>query len=239
MGLSLCALIINIPKNQKKGFNNNLDCKLKKINSLSPLNLSIAILKNDIAVIFWESILKSQDNLINDLNEIENDISQNYEGSEIVTIIISETANLVYFKYVSEGIIKRKKGCRNGEIMFDQGDPTTYEIKYAEISNKIGSDGEEGEDLITIITKKLPNKTYGQIIRAYLKIYSKNSSDSIYNSGTLDNIVCENFFLAATKSDYLTFLDTQPFYVYKKQRIDFKIDSLTKYISHSLYLADN
>lgn len=239
MGLNLCALIINIPRNKKKGFNNNLDCKLKKINSLSPLNLSIAILKNDIAVIFWEGILKIDDNLNNELNEIEDDISQNYKGSEIVTIIISDAVDMVYFKYVSDGKLERKKGSCNGEIMFDQGNPTKYEVKYAEISNKKGFDGDEGEDSITLLTKKLPNKSYGQIIRAYLKLYSKYASDSIYDSGTLDNLVCEHFFLNATKSDYLTFLDTQPFYVYKKQRIDFKLDSLTKYISHSLYLAEN
>lgn len=240
MGLNLCTLVIEIPENLKKGSNNNLDCKLKKINSLSPLNLSIAILNTGFAVIFWEGIVKIDDNLPGDLNEIELDISQNYKGSNILTMIIHDTVDMVYFKYVSNGNLKRKKGACNGEIMYDEGDPTKYEIKFAEVSNKKGFDGEEGEDSISLLTKKLPpNATYGQIIKTYLKLYSKYASDSVYDSGTLDNLICENFFRIATQSDYLTFMETQPFYVFKKQKIDFKTDSLTKYINHSLFLANH
>jgi hypothetical protein len=232
MGLNVCTLLIQLSKTNIELNDNDLECKLKKISSNSPVSLSIAIPKKGHILIFWEGIVKMQNNSEEELTNIEADISRKFQGCSIVTIILSDTVNLLFYRYVDEGTLKREKGIYNGELRNDVGEPLKVEIKYAEQINGRN----DGKDPLSLLGKKMPNSSYGQRIRALLKIYSKNATDPIYTSGTLDDIICNNFFKNATDGDYLSVLDTEIFYVFKLRKIDFSKDSLSRYINKALFL---
>lgn len=124
MGITACIATITITDGDVEVFDIDgvLTPKIEKIDSLCPENLSISALENNTIVIYWEHIINTLYTIEDErLTAFENDLSDAFPNSWINIYVISETVNIVYFVYIDNGELKRRKGTGNEKIIEDIG----------------------------------------------------------------------------------------------------------------------
>ena len=211
--------------------------KIKKLNTLCPKNLSIAAIENNTIIIFWDWIFDCMgERLENNLSILENDLSINYPNSEIITIIVFDTIDMIFFSYVEDGKLKRRKGIVQDSVLDDEGFLLKGELAIAEAKDK-GFERNIGNSILEYIRNKYPEKSNQEHCKIFLKYVAEKypSTKFDYSNGSLDNYLCEHFFNVLTGYDYLSFIEEAYFATFKLKKIDFEKDSIIGYINQGLY----
>jgi hypothetical protein len=239
MGIKTCITTIRI-KDEVVHIDEQISLstyKVKKLETLCPKNLSIAAIENNTIVIFWDWIFDCMgERLENNLSILENDLSITYPNSEIITIIVFDTINMIFFSYVEDGKLKRRKGIVQDNVLDDEGLLLKGELAIAEAKDK-GYKKSLGESMLEYICGKYPEKSNQEHCKIFLKYVADKypSTKFDYSNGSLDNYLCEHFFNVLTGYDYINFIEEAYFATFKLKKIDFKKDSIVRYINQGLF----
>lgn len=242
MGLSTCISLIQLNTTCEID-ENRIDItgiKLQNLTSLNPKNLNISIVKPNRVIVVWEGLLTSNDDskdMDEELSNFEIDVSFHFPKCEIITFFIQTNVDFVYFSYISNNQIRRRKCVAQGELRIDTGNLLKFENLIAE--RVIESYKKSERDIIGEIGKHFPKYSEDEKRKHLLRLYSKHPDTFNYNyfSGTLDTDICENFFDVFTKMDFYEFEEKFRFVQFKVKKINYSEDSISSYIYKAILLS--
>ena len=194
----------------------------KKINNLSPKNISIAFTENH-TLVFYNSFLENILTEELDFSEFEKIIIDLYPKATLFSMIIDDIISFAGFSLSTDNKKIRVKATVEGEIFIDKGILISTE---SNIYDNFIAEFKKNEISYKSFKTKMEKLDETQFQKAILllrdKIYEKNNSANDFNqtNGTLDNAVIESLISFFLNKTYFEIEDEINFYQLTKKKFN-------------------
>ncbi len=223
MGIRVSGIFIDgLPKCKPTKNTQGLNIDYKKVNNLSPKNISVAFYKKKTIILyddFMENIL-TQDL---DFSEFEKQILELFPNKTFFSIIIDDTINFTGFSITVKNKKYRTKGTLQGNIYADEGTLVATESQIYKNFIKTIKDNKAVNNVIEKYRTSMDEETVRKtVLKLRDGLYEKSNSENEYHylNGTMDNAVCEDFLDHYFKMDYFDIEDKISFYQLNEKKFD-------------------
>ena len=224
MGIRVSGIIIEgYPKNN----NHVYDCKelifqYKKLENLSPKEISIAFINNQ-TVIFYDSFLEKILTEELEFSEFEKQVLEIFPKATLTSFIVDDVISFAGFSFSTDDRKIRVKATIENEIFIDKGmlistEANIYESFIEEFKKNVNS-----YNSFKIKTEKLNEIQFQKSIMLLRdKLYQKNDIENEFNytNGTLDNVVIENLVSYFLNRTFFEIEDEIFFYQLKNKKFN-------------------